>query len=164
MNFDRYTDRAKGFVQSAQSLALRENHQQFTPEHLLKVLLDDPEGLASGLIAACRRRSPRARLQAVERSLGKTAEGVRQRRWSSLSGAGDGASFRCRRKSCRQSVRQVRDGRAVAAGACGRHCDRRRQGAARSRRHCRQAQYRDQRYPQGPHSRQCAAQSSPTTR
>ena len=33
MNFDRYTDRAKGFVQSAQSLALRENHQQVTPEH-----------------------------------------------------------------------------------------------------------------------------------
>ncbi len=50
MNFDRYSDRAKGFVQSAQSLALRENHQQFTPEHLLKVLLDDREGLAAGLI------------------------------------------------------------------------------------------------------------------
>jgi ATP-dependent Clp protease ATP-binding subunit ClpB len=50
MNFDKYTDRARGFVQSAQSLALREGHQQFAPEHLLKVLLDDPEGLASGLI------------------------------------------------------------------------------------------------------------------
>ena len=50
MDFQKYTDRAQGFVQSAQSLALREGHQQFTPEHLLKVLLDDPEGLASGLI------------------------------------------------------------------------------------------------------------------
>src|ERR1700730_6155705 len=50
MDFEKYTDRARGFVQSAQSLALREGHQQFTPEHLLKVLLDDPEGLASGLI------------------------------------------------------------------------------------------------------------------
>ncbi|MFT5511009.1 MAG: ATP-dependent Clp protease ATP-binding subunit ClpB [Hyphomicrobiaceae bacterium] len=50
MNFERYTDRAKGFVQSAQSLALRENHQQVSAEHLLKVLLDDPEGLAAGLI------------------------------------------------------------------------------------------------------------------
>ncbi|MGI9421647.1 MAG: Clp protease N-terminal domain-containing protein, partial [Hyphomicrobiaceae bacterium] len=50
MDFERYTDRAKGFVQSAQSLALRENHQQFAPEHLLKVLLDDSEGLAAGLI------------------------------------------------------------------------------------------------------------------
>ena len=48
MDFEKYTDRARGFVQSAQSLALREGHQQFTPEHLLKVLLDDPEGLASG--------------------------------------------------------------------------------------------------------------------
>jgi ATP-dependent Clp protease ATP-binding subunit ClpB len=50
MNFEKYTERARGFVQSAQSLAVREGHQQFTPEHLLKVLLDDPEGLASGLI------------------------------------------------------------------------------------------------------------------
>ena len=50
MNIEKYTDRARGFVQSAQSLALRESHQQFAPEHLLKVLLDDPEGLAAGLI------------------------------------------------------------------------------------------------------------------
>ncbi|MGI9386488.1 MAG: Clp protease N-terminal domain-containing protein, partial [Methyloligellaceae bacterium] len=50
MNFDNYTDRARGFVQSAQGLALREGHQQFAPEHLLKVLLDDEEGLAAGLI------------------------------------------------------------------------------------------------------------------
>ncbi|MGB7259663.1 MAG: ATP-dependent chaperone ClpB [Pseudolabrys sp.] len=50
MNFEKYTDRARGFVQSAQSMALREGHQQFAPEHLLKVLLDDPEGLAAGLI------------------------------------------------------------------------------------------------------------------
>jgi ATP-dependent Clp protease ATP-binding subunit ClpB len=50
MNFEKYTERARGFVQSAQSLATREGHQQFTPEHLLKVLLDDEEGLSSGLI------------------------------------------------------------------------------------------------------------------
>src|SRR6267143_474590 len=50
MNFEKYTDRARGFIQAAQSLALREGHQQFAPEHLLKVLLDDPEGLAAGLI------------------------------------------------------------------------------------------------------------------
>ncbi|WP_029353657.1 ATP-dependent chaperone ClpB [Bosea sp. 117] len=50
MNFDIYTERSRGFVQSAQALALREGHQQFTPEHLLKVLLDDPEGLCAGLI------------------------------------------------------------------------------------------------------------------
>ena len=50
MNFEKYTDRARGFVQSAQSLALREGHQQFAPEHLLKVLLDDKEGLAANLM------------------------------------------------------------------------------------------------------------------
>ena len=50
MNQEKYTDRARGFIQSAQSLALREGHQQFLPEHVLKVLLDDPEGLAAGLI------------------------------------------------------------------------------------------------------------------
>jgi len=50
MDFEKYTERARGFVQSAQSLALREGHQQFATEHLLKVLLDDPEGLAAGLI------------------------------------------------------------------------------------------------------------------
>lgn len=70
MNFDRYTDRAKGFVQSGQSLALRDNHQHFTPEHLLKVLLDDPEGLAAGLIQRAG-GDPRTALQATERSLAK---------------------------------------------------------------------------------------------
>ncbi len=50
MEFEKFTDRARGFIQSAQGLALRGNHQQFTPEHLLKVLFDDREGLAAGLI------------------------------------------------------------------------------------------------------------------
>ncbi len=70
MNFERYTDRAKGFVQTGQSLALRENHQQFTPEHMLKVLLDDPEGLASGLIQRAG-GDAKAALAAVENSLAK---------------------------------------------------------------------------------------------
>ncbi|WP_412775662.1 ATP-dependent chaperone ClpB [Thalassospira lucentensis] len=52
MEFENFTDRSKGFLQSAQSLALRENHQQFVPIHLLKVLLDDEEGLAANLIKA----------------------------------------------------------------------------------------------------------------
>ncbi|MBO9421358.1 MULTISPECIES: ATP-dependent chaperone ClpB [Stappiaceae] len=51
MNFEKYTERARGFVQSAQTFALGRGHQQFTPEHVLKVLLDDPEGMASGLIS-----------------------------------------------------------------------------------------------------------------
>ncbi len=52
MEFESYTERARGFVQSAQTLALGSNHQQFKPEHLLKVLLDDKEGLAANLITA----------------------------------------------------------------------------------------------------------------
>src|SRR5437660_6678134 len=70
MNIEKYTDRARGFVQSAQSLALREGHQQFAPEHLLKVLLDDPEGLAAGLIDRSGGNSREA-LHAVEAALAK---------------------------------------------------------------------------------------------
>ena len=70
MNFEKYTDRARGFVQSAQSMAQREGHQQFAPEHLLKVLLDDPEGLAAGLIDRSGGNSRQA-LQAVEAALNK---------------------------------------------------------------------------------------------
>ena len=52
MEFEAYTERSRGFVQSAQGLALRSGHQRFTPEHLLKVLLDDEEGLCANLISA----------------------------------------------------------------------------------------------------------------
>src|SRR4029078_12599221 len=70
MDFEKFTDRARGFVQSAQSLALREGQQQFATEHLLKVLLDDPEGLARGLIDRAGGR-PREALAAVEAALAK---------------------------------------------------------------------------------------------
>ncbi|HVG51591.1 MAG TPA: Clp protease N-terminal domain-containing protein, partial [Xanthobacteraceae bacterium] len=70
MDFEKFTDRAKGFVQSAQSLALREGHQQFSTEHLLKVLLDDPEGLCAGLIDRAGGNSREA-LKAVEDALKK---------------------------------------------------------------------------------------------
>ncbi|MTI18249.1 ATP-dependent chaperone ClpB [Rhodobacteraceae bacterium RKSG542] len=50
MDFEKYTERARGFIQSAQTYALGQGHQQFTPEHILKVLLDDSEGFAAGLI------------------------------------------------------------------------------------------------------------------
>ena len=52
MDIEKFTERARGFIQSAQGLALRSGNQQFTPEHLLKVLLDDEEGLAARLIKA----------------------------------------------------------------------------------------------------------------
>ncbi|MGQ3121845.1 MAG: ATP-dependent chaperone ClpB [Aliihoeflea sp.] len=50
MNIEKYSERVRGFIQAAQTMALSRNHQQFTPEHLLKVLVDDEEGLAASLI------------------------------------------------------------------------------------------------------------------
>ncbi|HXZ17380.1 MAG TPA: Clp protease N-terminal domain-containing protein, partial [Roseiarcus sp.] len=70
MNLEKYTERARGFVQAAQALALREGHQQFTPEHILKVLLDDEEGLCAGLIDKAG-GSSREALRQVELSLAK---------------------------------------------------------------------------------------------
>jgi ATP-dependent Clp protease ATP-binding subunit ClpB len=70
MDIEKFSDRLKGFLQSAQSLALREENQQITPEHLLKVLLDDPEGLASGLIGRAGGAPGRA-LEATETALSK---------------------------------------------------------------------------------------------
>ncbi|MEE8370760.1 MAG: AAA family ATPase, partial [Sphingomonadales bacterium] len=70
MNFERYTERSKGFVQSAQALALRTGHQKFTPEHILKVLLEDGEGLAGNLIRAAGAR-PEAAAAAVDEALEK---------------------------------------------------------------------------------------------
>jgi ATP-dependent Clp protease ATP-binding subunit ClpB len=70
MNLEQYTERSRGFVQSAQGLALRSGHQRFTPEHLLKVLLEDNEGLASNLIRAAG-GDPQRALAGVERELAK---------------------------------------------------------------------------------------------
>jgi ATP-dependent Clp protease ATP-binding subunit ClpB len=70
MNFDRYTDRAKGFVQSAQAVALRDGHQQFSVEHLLKVLIEDEEGLAAGLVRRAGGR-PKDALATLDRALAK---------------------------------------------------------------------------------------------
>src|SRR5947207_6887655 len=68
MEFEKYTDRAKGFLQSAQTMALRRGHQRLTPEHLLKVLLEDSEGLCANLIRAAG-GDPKAALQAVDAEL-----------------------------------------------------------------------------------------------
>src|SRR4051812_28207514 len=70
MNIEKYTERSRGFVQSAQSLAVREGHQQFSTLHVLKVLLDDNEGLAAGLIDRAGGNS-RAILKATEDALNK---------------------------------------------------------------------------------------------
>ena len=83
MNIEKYTDRVKGFIQSAQTLAMREGHQQFTPLHILKVLLDDSEGLAGGLIDRSGGNS-RAILKATEDALAKMPK---------VSGAGAGQVY-----------------------------------------------------------------------
>jgi ATP-dependent Clp protease ATP-binding subunit ClpB len=70
MDFEKFTERSRGFVQSAQTLALGRGHQRFTPEHLLKVLLDDKEGLAANLIRAAGGR-PADALKGVELELDK---------------------------------------------------------------------------------------------
>jgi ATP-dependent Clp protease ATP-binding subunit ClpB len=70
MDIEKFTERARGFIQSAQSLALRSNHQTIGPLHLLKVVIDDEEGLAARLIAASGGRPDLVR-QEVESELGK---------------------------------------------------------------------------------------------
>lgn len=70
MDFEKYTERSKGFVQSAQTLALRLGHQRLLPEHLLKVLLDDKEGLAAKLMKAAG-GDPKKALAAAEAELDK---------------------------------------------------------------------------------------------
>jgi ATP-dependent Clp protease ATP-binding subunit ClpB len=83
MNIEKYTERARGFIQSAQSLAVRDGHQQFSPLHLLKVLLDDQEGLAGGLIDRAGGNS-RAILKATEDALNKVPK---------VSGSGAGQVY-----------------------------------------------------------------------
>ncbi|MGH2342137.1 ATP-dependent chaperone ClpB [Segnochrobactraceae bacterium EtOH-i3] len=70
MNIEKYTDRARGFLQSAQTYALGEGHQQFLPEHILKVLIDDSEGLAAGLVTRAGGRPEDVR-SGVEKALAK---------------------------------------------------------------------------------------------
>ncbi|PHP65625.1 ATP-dependent chaperone ClpB [Zhengella mangrovi] len=62
MNVEKYSERVRGFIQSAQTAALTRNHQQFSPEHLLKVLIDDEEGFAASLIDRAGGRSKDVRL------------------------------------------------------------------------------------------------------
>jgi ATP-dependent Clp protease ATP-binding subunit ClpB len=70
MDIEKFTERARGFIQAAQTIAIREFHQRITPEHLLKALLDDPEGAAAGLIRLAGGDAAAAR-SAVEAELRK---------------------------------------------------------------------------------------------
>ncbi|HTC07305.1 MAG TPA: ATP-dependent chaperone ClpB [Acetobacteraceae bacterium] len=70
MDIEKFTERSRGFLQAAQTIAIREFHQRITPEHLLKALLDDEEGAASGLIKAAG-GNPQAAKQAVDAEIAK---------------------------------------------------------------------------------------------
>ena len=70
MNLEKFTDRAKGFLQSAQTVAIRMNHQRIGAEHLLKALLEDEQGMASGLIKAAGGDAPTA-LREIDAALAK---------------------------------------------------------------------------------------------
>jgi ATP-dependent Clp protease ATP-binding subunit ClpB len=70
MNLEKFTDRAKGFLQSAQTVAIRMSHQQIAPEHVLKALLEDEQGMAAGLIARSGGDAKRATAE-VDAALGR---------------------------------------------------------------------------------------------
>jgi ATP-dependent Clp protease ATP-binding subunit ClpB len=70
MDLSKFTERSRGFIQAAQTIATRESHQRLTPEHILKALLDDDQGLASNLIAAAGGQ-PEVVLQSVDMALSK---------------------------------------------------------------------------------------------
>ncbi len=70
MNLEKFTERSRGFIQAAQTIAMREGHQRLTPEHILKALLDDDQGLASNLITRAGGAPDRV-VQAVETALRK---------------------------------------------------------------------------------------------
>jgi ATP-dependent Clp protease ATP-binding subunit ClpB len=77
MNIEKYSERVRGFIQSAQTSALSRNNQQFTPEHILKVLIDDEEGLAASLIerAGGRARDAKLGVEAAIEALPKVEGG-----------------------------------------------------------------------------------------
>jgi len=70
MNLEKFTERSRGFVQAAQTIAMRENHQSLAPEHLLKALMDDEEGMAANLIRKAGGEPQRVR-EAVDAALGR---------------------------------------------------------------------------------------------
>ncbi|APX89660.1 ATP-dependent chaperone ClpB [Brevirhabdus pacifica] len=70
MNLEKFTERSRGFLQAAQTIAMRESHQKLAPEHLLKALLDDEEGLATNLIRRAGGEPERV-VESVELALGK---------------------------------------------------------------------------------------------
>ena len=115
MNLEKYTERVRGFIQSAQTMALSRNHQQFTPEHLLKVLIDDDEGFGASLIerAGGRPRDVKLGVEAALEALPRVEGGNGQ-----LYLAQPLAKvFSTAEELAEEGRRQLCHGRAPAAGA-----------------------------------------------
>ena len=84
MNIEKFTDRAKGFLQSAQTVAIRNNNQRVAPEHVLKALLEDDEGMAANLIRAAG-GNPDTAVQLTDQAIAKIPQvsggGAQQLSW-----------------------------------------------------------------------------------
>ena len=91
MDLSKFTERSRGFIQAAQTIATRESHQRLTPEHILKALMDDDQGLASNLITAAGGQ-PAIVAQAVKTLLGKQPK-VTGRCGADLYGQRNGQGF-----------------------------------------------------------------------
>src|SRR5258708_38272587 len=74
MDIEKFTERARGFLQAASTIAIREFHQRITPEHLLKAMLDDEEGAAAGLIRSAG-GDPKGALTAVAAEVARNPKG-----------------------------------------------------------------------------------------
>ncbi|MGB3279956.1 MAG: ATP-dependent chaperone ClpB [Pseudorhodobacter sp.] len=73
MNLDKFTERSRGFLQAAQTIAMRESHQRLAPEHLLKALMDDDQGMSANLIRRAGGDSARV-VQALDLAMGKMSK------------------------------------------------------------------------------------------
>ena len=73
MNMEKFTERSRGFLQAAQTIAMRESHQRLSPEHLLKAMMDDDQGLAANLIRRAGGEPARV-TEAVNLTIAKTAK------------------------------------------------------------------------------------------
>ena len=163
MNIEKYTERARGFIQSAQSLAMRDGHQQFSPLHMLKVLLDDSEGLAGGLIDRAGGNS-RAILKATEDALNKLPK---------VSGSGAGQvylapelarAFDAAEKAAEKAGDSFVTVERLLLGLTLEKRQRRRRHPEQGRRHAAEPQRRDRIPAQGPHRGLAPRRKTPMTR
>ena len=164
MNLEKFTDRARGFLQSAQTVAMRMNHQRIAPAHVLKALLEDEQGMAVGPDRA-RRRQRRGGAARDRRGAGQDPGRVGQRR-QRRAGARrrDDPRARPGRADRPEGRRFLRHRRAAAAraGACRRPTPARR--CADAGRQGRGAQRGDQRAARRPHRRHASRPRTATTR